>query len=49
MNFSTFGALVAGLVIGYIGGVLTGKFLRAAIGLLLIMIVLGYIYLRYLQ
>jgi len=44
---NTFFILILGLVIGYIAGVLTSKFLKLAVGLLIIIIVLGYLYLRY--
>jgi len=45
MNF--FFAIVIGLIIGYIVGVLTSKFLKIAVGLLVILLILGYLYLRY--
>lgn len=44
---NTFFTFILGLVIGYIAGVLTSKFLKIAVALLLIIVVLGYLYLRY--
>lgn len=44
---NTFFTFVFGLIVGYITGVLTSKFLKLAVGLLLITLVLGYLYLRY--
>lgn len=44
---NTFFVFILGLVIGYITGVLTSKFIKFAVSLLLIILVLGYLYLRY--
>lgn len=44
---NTFFTFVLGLVIGYIAGVVTSKFIKLAVTLLIIIIILGYLYLRY--
>ncbi|MBI3260825.1 hypothetical protein HYZ64_00425 [Candidatus Berkelbacteria bacterium] len=44
---NTFFTFVLGIVIGYIAGVVTSKFIKLAVGLLIIIIILGYLYLRY--
>lgn len=44
---NTFFALVIGFLVGYLVGVFTSKFLKVVLGLLALVVILGYLYVRY--